>query len=448
MGLDPVGDHVARAAALDPRHAHDLPEHQAVDLDVAGREVDERRQRLDRGVDRVRPRATGARCGRRRPVTRTVAFRLPMQPTSSAFAVGSITSARSTSRIAGHRSRSGRSALSVIGSSSRPTNSNPDVEVGGVERPGVGRELEHHRERALHVGGAAADHGVALDPAGDVARRGHGVDVTRQEHERRVRPPRAPAGTAGRRRRRPRPRTGAGGTSSRSRARIAASSPLSLGRSTSSSVRAASRRARSSVMRAPGPPGRPSRRRRARPDRSGTPRRPSRRSTSTSPPGNRIVTRAGASPASFAATATAQAPLPHAIVSPDSPLPDADVDPRRRRRARTRRSCPRGTRSWCSSAGPMCPDVVPRGVLVHEQHQMRVAHRDRARREASASGRPRTAGRGTSPTAGPRIGIAAFVKFGAPIPTVTDARRRRRRARASRCFTPARVATSNSSPST
>ena len=55
-----------------------------------------------------------------RPRTVTSAFRLPLQPTSSWLAVGSMTIASAVSRSSGHRSNAGRSADSVIGISSRP----------------------------------------------------------------------------------------------------------------------------------------------------------------------------------------------------------------------------------------------------------------------------------------------------------------------------------------
>ena len=47
------------------------------------------------------------------------------------------------------------------------------------------RELEHHRDRALHVRGAEAVHAPAVDPAGPVVLRGHGVEMA-GEQDRRV----------------------------------------------------------------------------------------------------------------------------------------------------------------------------------------------------------------------------------------------------------------------
>ena len=47
------------------------------------------------------------------------------------------------------------------------------------------RELEHHRDAALHVARAEAVHGVVRDPAGEVLLRRHGVDVPGESDRRR-----------------------------------------------------------------------------------------------------------------------------------------------------------------------------------------------------------------------------------------------------------------------
>ena len=148
--------------------------------------------------------------------------------------------------------------------------------------------------------GPAADHGVAVDPAGDrCPRGGHGVDVT-GEHARTVRRPDAPAGQEHHGRRR-RPRT----SNAFGRHEVAQSRRGSLPRrrltdSAGRRARASAPRAGSAeVRRSCAPPAavqvdRPVEDVHGRAGQQTSP--PVRRSTSTSPPGNRIVTRAGARP--------------------------------------------------------------------------------------------------------------------------------------------------------
>ncbi len=54
----------------------------------------------------------------------------------------------------------------------------------GVRRRAVERQLDHHRERALHVGGAEAVHRALADPAGPVVLCRHGVEMAGEQHER------------------------------------------------------------------------------------------------------------------------------------------------------------------------------------------------------------------------------------------------------------------------
>ena len=77
-----------------------------------------------------------------------VALTLPRQPACSALSVGSIIT--TSSGASGWRASSGVSALSSNGSSSRPKNSAPNGSA-------VADELDHHRERALHVARAEPD---------------------------------------------------------------------------------------------------------------------------------------------------------------------------------------------------------------------------------------------------------------------------------------------------
>ena len=63
--------------------------------------------------------------------------------------------------------------------------------VCGEGRPLLGDpagDLDHHGDAALHVAGAEADHAPVLDPPGQVALLGDGVDVARQEDEGLARP--------------------------------------------------------------------------------------------------------------------------------------------------------------------------------------------------------------------------------------------------------------------
>ena len=157
------------------------------------------------------------------------------------------------------------------------------------------------------------------------------------------------------------------------------------------------------------------------------------------------MTRAGASPASFAATATAHAPLPQAIVSP---LPRSQTRTSIRSPSTRANSTfvPSGNRSWRSSAGPMCPTWYRAGSSSTNSTRcgfpIETALAVRVMSGPISNGWPRNVSQ-----AGPRIGIEASVKFAGPIPTVTD-RTPPSSVRSSRRFTPARVATSNVRPST
>ena len=426
--LHPVGDDVAGDAAFDRRDADDLAEDQAVDRrrPRTGGPRSARARRSPRG-SRCGP-ATAARRAPRRRAPRSAALRLPRQPTSIALAVGSITIARSIDASAGHRSNSGRSALWVIGSSSRPQNRNPTSRSDCARLPREPRrDLEHHGQRR-----PSCRRRLARRSRPPRARRGSSRSAERYRRVRRARP----AGTPSRRADGIAKRTESSrsitsrlsGTAAPIAARIAASSPLTDAMFTRSSVRAASRPSNPGsrwlaepVTRGRGPAdgqGRPRPRRPARPRRSGAPPRSRRRSTSSAPPGNRTTVVAGDQPglvrrhgdgarAAAARHGLARAPLPHAC-----------LDPVLRARGRTRRSSPRGT---------------TRGVRARGRCARRGTDRDRPRRTARDAGcpsRPRSPSASMPPPtsngcprnvshAGPRIGIAAFVKPGTPISTVT-----------------------------
>ena len=157
---------------------------------------------------------------------------LPRQPACSSLAVGSIITHELGVEPARGRAAAS-SALSCTGSSSRPKNRQRERRAGE-------RELEHHRQRALHVARAEAVHALAVDPrpgrlscAGTVSR--WPASSTR----------RAAAGRPAGRCRRGRAPTPPARRTPRRGAASCASSRDSDGMSISSSVRAARRSPRS-----------------------------------------------------------------------------------------------------------------------------------------------------------------------------------------------------------
>ena len=92
-----------------------------------------------------------------RPRNVQVALMFPRQPACSALAVGSMTTTRSASRRPGSRASSG--VERALGRPAAPrgrrsTSPRSTVRAAG----GAQRQLDHHRERALHVGGAEPVH--------------------------------------------------------------------------------------------------------------------------------------------------------------------------------------------------------------------------------------------------------------------------------------------------
>ena len=63
----------------------------------------------------------------------------------------------------------------------------PDIDRRGGRSLELADELERNRDPALHVGRSETVHGVAVDRAGEVALRGHGVVVAGEYDERGVR---------------------------------------------------------------------------------------------------------------------------------------------------------------------------------------------------------------------------------------------------------------------
>ncbi len=84
-------------------------------------------------------------------------------------------------------------------------------------------------------------------------------------------------------------------------------------------------------------------------------------------------------PGATAATRAAQAPVPQALVRPRRAPRPAGGCGRGRRSGRNRRSRASGNSGWCSIIGPDLGDR--RGLDVgHEEHHVRIAHRDAAGR--------------------------------------------------------------------
>ena len=201
--------------------------------------------------------------------------------------------------------------------------------------------------------------------------------------------------------------------------RIAASSRLSDGTATRASVRAASRSARSVTAATPrrAPRRRSSSRRPAPPDRSTAPSRTPGARPRATPPGNRIDERRSARPASCAATAIAHAPLPQASVSPlprSQTLAAIASGPTRANST----FVPSGKRSSRSSTAPMWETWKRSGSSSRKSTRCGFPIDTAVARTTTPPPRSRDSSRNVS-HAGPRIGIAAFVKFGSPMSTVT-----------------------------
>ena len=156
-------------------HRDDLAVGQAVE-DVVDRVTrgELRRCRAPPCGSRCRP-ATAAPNGRRCRVKVQVALMFPTQPACSVLAVGSITIARSAVAQAGlaleqrgQRAVAERQLLAA-------EEDEAEVELGGGRRGE--RELDHHRDRAEHVGGAEpVDAPLSIQP-GRLSCAGHGVEV-------------------------------------------------------------------------------------------------------------------------------------------------------------------------------------------------------------------------------------------------------------------------------
>ena len=120
-----------------------------------------------------------------RPSNVHVALTLPRQPACSSLSVGSITT--TSSAASGSRSSSG--AERALGGGQLLAAEEQQVDVRARQR-----ELDHHRERALHVARAEPVHALGVAPARQVALRRHGVEVAGEQHGRAA--ARAQAGVA------------------------------------------------------------------------------------------------------------------------------------------------------------------------------------------------------------------------------------------------------------
>ena len=268
-------------------------------------------------------------------------------------------------------------------------------------------DLEHHRERRLHVGGTPSDDGVAVPAAGQTLPSGGTVSTwpANTTNGASTPPPRRTREQDGVLR-----STTARPPGSAASDRARGSRPRRRSPKGCHQVERARRRAAHRARRRPGSPAgsrvdaasqavevdRPSKTRSAVPGRGG-PRR-SRPFDLERPAGEPDDRRpAGTSPASFAATATAHAPLPHAMVSPEP-------------RSHTRALIPSSTHLRELHVGalgeqlvalerrPDVRDVEPIGVVLDEQR--RDAGSPSTPRSPSPSCRRprRTAAAGTSPT--------------------------------------------------
>ncbi len=203
-GLGPVGNDVGGDAAPDRGDAHHLSVDEAVDLHVADRKIGDRGQRTDRGRGSRSRRATAGRCappprapspGRRGSPGTRPGSRCRWAPSP----------ARDRSCATGGTGRTRATARS-------PRWAAPPARRTGTPRRGRSpgwrsgervRQLEHHRERPLHVRGTPPHDGGFLASAGHVPGDRHRIHVAGEDHERHARGDAPRARRTGPRRRRP-----------------------------------------------------------------------------------------------------------------------------------------------------------------------------------------------------------------------------------------------------
>ena len=176
LGRGEGGDDVLRDPALDAHGAQHLAVDEPVELDFERLETRERREARRELVDRVaaRPGAGGVRA---------LAVELdPGLQVPKAAGVEDRVGGLEHDRELGSREHAARKDGGERALLER------DLLAGEEDvarRRRGARELEHHRDAALHVARAEAVHGAALDPAGEVLLRRHRVDVTGEDDRRR-----------------------------------------------------------------------------------------------------------------------------------------------------------------------------------------------------------------------------------------------------------------------
>src|SRR6266487_3513174 len=177
-----VGDDVVGDPALDRDCADDLTKDEPVDLDVERLERRQGRQGGRSLVDRViagpwsgRVRADSSKCQLGAQIADAAEVELVVRGLEHDHELR-LERLRARRQELRHRALVRRQLLAR-----EEEETEVQLELPG-QRP-VG-QLEHHRNAALHVARAEADHGAVLDSPGEIVLRGHRVDVPGEQDER------------------------------------------------------------------------------------------------------------------------------------------------------------------------------------------------------------------------------------------------------------------------
>ena len=171
LGGGTGGNDIRRDAPLDTHCAQDFAEGETVELDLERLEPPERRKSLGERVNRVsagpRPRGMGALA---------VKLHARLQVSQAAGVEDRVGRLEHDGELhaAEHAAREDTRQWALV---------DRNLLAGEEDEPpgcAVARELEHHRDAALHVARAQPVNGVAVDPAGDVPLGGHRVDMPRE----------------------------------------------------------------------------------------------------------------------------------------------------------------------------------------------------------------------------------------------------------------------------
>ena len=182
-----VGDHVRRDSTVDPGRAHHLDEAKPRELGDARGHREDAREPGDGVLDRVLPLP-----GPRRVRALALEDELGVQVAEAAHVERRVRGLEDDGelgleRVRARREEGGKRALLLR---QLLAWEEEERDVGGELRALLvepARELDHHREPALHVARAEAVDEAVLDRAGDVPLRGNRVQVAGEEDERRVR---------------------------------------------------------------------------------------------------------------------------------------------------------------------------------------------------------------------------------------------------------------------